>query len=91
MKLPKSYRIKNRYILLESLNKKEFIKKFIYFFGIIEFQKASIKIIKIGKYKVLSVNKKSLPKVIFSLYLSNSKPLKLFKTIKSVKRFLKVT
>lgn len=86
----KSYSIKRRYILLESFNKKEFIKKFIYFFGYIEFLRASIKLFKISSFFVLSVNRKSLHKVIFALYLSNSRSRKVFKTLKEVKQFLNI-
>ena len=89
--LPKNLKIKRRYILVEKLDKNKLKEDYINFFGSLDFYRSNIKIIEINGYNVISVNKKNINKLIFILYLQKVKPIKIFKTIKSIKRFLNIS
>ncbi|BFI73435.1 hypothetical protein YN1_4220 [Nanoarchaeota archaeon] len=89
--LPKNLKIKRRYILVENIDKNKLREDYINFFGYIDFYKSNIEIIKINNFYVISVNKKNINKIIFLLYLQRIKPINIFKTIKSIKRFLNIS
>ncbi|MGC9079420.1 MAG: hypothetical protein ACP5G1_01640 [Nanopusillaceae archaeon] len=91
VKLPGSLKIKRRYILVENLDKNRLKIDYIKFFGYIDFLDSNIKIWKISDFFVISTNRKKLHKVLFVLYLQNSKIIKVFKTIKSIKQFLNIS
>jgi len=87
--LTATYRIKKRYVLVEGTDIEDKIReKYIYFFGLFDFLKANIKVIKKEKDQILfSVNKKNLYKFIFILYLLKVSVKSIFRTIKEYKKY----
>jgi hypothetical protein len=89
--LIKGLKIKRRYILVEKIDKNKLKEDFIDFFGYLEYFNSNIEIIEINNFYIISINKKGIYKFIFLLYLQKVRPIKIFKTIKSIKQFLNIS